>query len=109
MKETLAMKLVRKLDERNYKNSAMTLGYLDAIDDLNPLEDSRNYPKLNENQKLLLEDLNDIREYHSEKNVLGLTWVLGQRLENKSDIKDFTNQEILEVLTVFQKDLEMFG
>lgn len=103
------MKLTRKLDERNYKNSKMTLGYLDAINDLNPLEDSRNYPKLDKNQKLLLEDLNDIRKYHSEKNMLGLIWVLGQKLANKSDIKDFTNQEILEVLTVFQKDLEMFG
>lgn len=63
-------------------------------------------PNLDENQKLLLEDLKNIKESHEDKNMLGLIWVLGQRLVNKSDIKAFTNHEILDVMRALEQEEE---
>lgn len=56
---------------------------------------------LNENQQLLLEDIQDVASYHEDKNLLGLIWVVGQRIVNKSDIKRFSNDEIMQVLAAF--------
>jgi len=61
-------------------------------------------PQLNENQKLLLEDLKTIKESHEDKNMLGLIWVLGQRFTTKSNIKSFTDQEILVVLQALEQE-----
>lgn len=63
-------------------------------------------PQLNENQKLLLEDLKNIKEFHKDKNMLGLIWVLGQRITTKSNIKAFIDQEILEVLQALEQEAE---
>ncbi|WP_301389427.1 hypothetical protein [Enterococcus entomosocium] len=63
-------------------------------------------PQLNENQQLLLQDLRGIKEYHKEKNLLGLVWVLGQRFTTKSDIKAFTNQEILDAMRALEQEEE---
>lgn len=63
-------------------------------------------PQLNENQQLLLADLKNIAEHHEQKNLLGLIWVLGQRLSNKSDITKFSNEEIYEVIRVFDREEE---
>lgn len=63
-------------------------------------------PQLNENQKLLFEDLKNIKESHKGKNMLGLIWVLGQRFTTKSNIKAFTDQEILEVLQALEQEEE---
>lgn len=57
--------------------------------------------ELNSNQQLLLEDIQDVASYHEDKNLLGLIWVVGQRIVNKSDIKRFSNDEIMQVLTAF--------
>lgn len=57
--------------------------------------------ELNENQQLLLEDIQDVASYHEDKNLLGLIWVVGQRIVNKSDIKRFSNDEIMQVLAAF--------
>ncbi|MDT2400569.1 hypothetical protein P7D77_21685 [Enterococcus avium] len=58
-------------------------------------------PELNENQQLLLEDIQDVASYHEDKNLLGLIWGVGQRIVNKSDIKRFSNDEIMQVLAAF--------
>jgi len=63
-------------------------------------------PQLNENQKLLLEDLREIKESQKDKNMLGLIWVLGQRFTTKSNIKSFTDQEILQVLQALKQEAE---
>lgn len=63
-------------------------------------------PQLNENQKLLLEDLREIKESQKDKNMLGLIWVLGQRFTTKSNIKSFTDQEILQVLQALEQEEE---
>ena len=63
-------------------------------------------PQLNENQKLLLEDLREIKESQKDKNMLGLIWVLGQRFTTKSNIKSFTDQEILQVLQALKQEEE---
>lgn len=63
-------------------------------------------PQLNENQKLLLEDLREIKESQKDKNMLGLIWVLGQRFTTNSNIKSFTDQEILEVLQALEQEEE---
>ena len=63
-------------------------------------------PQLNENQKLLLEDLKNIKESHEDKNMLGLIWVLGQRFTTVSNIKTFTDQEILQVLQTLEQEEE---
>lgn len=63
-------------------------------------------PQLKENQKLLLEDLREIKESQKDKNMLGLIWVLGQRYTTKSNIKAFTDQEILEVLQALEQEEE---
>lgn len=63
-------------------------------------------PQLNENQKLLLEDLREIKESQKDKNMLGLIWVLGQRFTTKSNIKSFTDQEILVVLQALEQEEE---
>lgn len=63
-------------------------------------------PKLNENQQLLLEDLREIKESQKDKNMLGLIWVLGQRFTTKSNIKSFTDQEILVVLQALEQEEE---
>lgn len=57
--------------------------------------------ELNDNQQLLLEDIQDVASYHEDKNLLGLIWVVGQRIVNKSDIKRFSNDEIMQVLAAF--------
>ncbi|MGJ0741422.1 hypothetical protein [Enterococcus casseliflavus] len=62
--------------------------------------------QLNENQKLLLEDLREIKESQKDKNMLGLIWVLGQRFTTKSNIKSFTDQEILQVLQALKQEAE---
>ncbi|WP_315044282.1 hypothetical protein [uncultured Enterococcus sp.] len=61
-------------------------------------------PQLNENQKLLLEDLREIKKTQKDKNMLGLIWVLGQRFMTKSNIKSFTDQEILQVLQALEQE-----
>lgn len=66
--------------------------------------ESQEQPRLTEKQELLLEDLKDVKKYHKEKNNLGLIWVLGQRFTNKSDIKSFSNREILEVMFVLDRE-----
>ncbi len=102
------------------KIKASMVNYL--IDtDQEPIEDffeSRNWgeydievyeyhqPQLNENQKLLLEDLREIKESQKDKNMLGLIWVLGQRFTTKSNIKSFTDQEILQVLQALKQEAE---
>lgn len=63
-------------------------------------------PQLNNNQKLLLEDLREIKESQKDKNMLGLIWVLGQRFTTKSNIKSFTDQEILQVLQALKQEEE---
>lgn len=63
-------------------------------------------PQLNENQKLLLEDLREIKESQKDKNMLGLIWVLGQRFTTKSNIKSFTDQEVLVVLQALEQEEE---
>lgn len=63
-------------------------------------------PQLNENQKLLLEDLREIKESQKDKNMPGLIWVLGQRFTTKSNIKSFTDQEILQVLQALEQEEE---
>ena len=63
-------------------------------------------PQLNKNQKLLLEDLREIKESQKDKNMLGLIWVLGQRFTTKSNIKSFTDQEILQVLQALKQEEE---
>lgn len=60
--------------------------------------------QLNENQQLLLEDLREIKESQKDKNMLGLIWVLGQRFTTKSNIKAFTDQEILQVLQALEQE-----
>ena len=62
-------------------------------------------PQLNENQKLLLEDLKNIKESHEDKNMLGLIWVLGQRFTTVYNIKTFTDQEILQVLQTLEQEV----
>lgn len=57
--------------------------------------------ELNKHQQLLLEDIQDVASYHEDKNLLGLIWVVGQRIVNKSDIKRFSNDEIMQVLAAF--------
>lgn len=107
MSESMLYELSQKLDQRGYEGQ-MALGYLDAINDLMKIEDRRykNQPQLNENQKLLLEDLKTIKESHEDKNILGLIWVLGQRFTTVSNIKTFTNQEILQVLQTLEQEEE---
>lgn len=72
----------------------------------NIIEDLTEEPQLNENQKLLFEDLREIKESQKDKNMLGLIWVLGQRFTTKSNIKSFTDQEILEVLQALEQEEE---
>lgn len=83
-------------------NNSFLEGFNYALANIQGLEQ----PQLNENQKLLLEDLKTIKESHEDKNMLGLIWVLGQRFTTVSNIKNFTDQEILQVLQTLEQEEE---
>ena len=86
----------------NYSNDEYWVNW----DELVSVFEEYDQPQLSENQKLLLEDLREIKESQKDKNMLGLIWVLGQRFTTKSNIKSFTDQEILQVLQALEREAE---
>lgn len=102
--------LIKKLKEERIQGSSALLNYSNFDywvnwDDIIEIVEDHDQPQLNENQKLLLEDLKNIKESHEDKNMLGLIWVLGQRFTTVSNIKTFTDQEILQVLQTLEQEV----
>ncbi len=103
--------LIKRLKEERIQGSSAVLNYSNFDywvnwDDIVEIVEDHDQPQLNENQKLLLEDLKTIKESHEDKNMLGLIWVLGQRFTTVSNIKNFTDQEILQVLQTLEQEEE---
>lgn len=103
--------LIKRLKVERIQGSSAVLNYSNFDywvnwDDIVDIIEDHDQPQLNENQKLLLEDLREIKESQKDKNMLGLIWVLGQRFTTKSNIKAFTDQEILEVLQALEQEEE---
>lgn len=103
--------LIKRLKEERIQGSSAVLNYSNFDywvnwDDIVDIVEDHDQPQLNENQKLLLEDLREIKESQKDKNMLGLIWVLGQRFTTKSNIKSFTDQEILQVLQALKQEAE---
>lgn len=103
--------LIKRLKEERIQGSSAVLNYSNFDywvnwDDIVDIVEDHDQPQLNENQKLLLEDLREIKESQKDKNMLGLIWVLGQRFTTKSNIKSFTDQEILQVLQALEQEEE---
>ncbi len=103
--------LIKRLKEERIQGSSAVLNYSNFDywvnwDDIVDIVEDHYQPQLNENQKLLLEDLREIKESQKDKNMLGLIWVLGQRFTTKSNIKSFTDQEILQVLQALKQEAE---
>lgn len=103
--------LIKRLKEERIQGSSAVLNYSNFDywvnwDDIVEIVEDHDQPQLNENQKLLLEDLKTIKESHEDKNMLGLIWVLGQRFTTVSNIKTFTDQEILQVLQTLEQEEE---
>ena len=103
--------LIKRLKEERIQGSSAVLNYSNFDywvnwDDIVDIVEDHDQPQLNENQKLLLEDLREIKESQKDKNMLGLIWVLGQRFTTKSNIKSFTDQEILQVLQALKQEEE---
>lgn len=103
--------LIKRLKVERIQGSSAVLNYSNFDywvnwDDIVDIIEDHDQPQLNENQKLLLEDLREIKESPKDKNMLGLIWVLGQRFTTKSNIKAFTDQEILEVLQALEQEEE---
>lgn len=103
--------LLKRLKEERIQGSSAVLNYSNFDywvnwDDIVDIVEDHDQPQLNENQKLLLEDLREIKESQKDKNMLGLIWVLGQRFTTKSNIKSFTDQEILQVLQALEQEEE---
>lgn len=101
--------LIKRLKVERIQGSSAVLNYSNFDywvnwDDIVDIIEDHDQPQLNENQKLLLEDLREIKESQKDKNMLGLIWVLGQRFTTKSNIKAFTDQEILEVLQALEQE-----
>ncbi|WP_147359726.1 hypothetical protein [Enterococcus casseliflavus] len=101
--------LIKRLKEERIQGSSAVLNYSNFDywvnwDDIVEIVEDHDQPQLNENQKLLLEDLREIKESQKDKNMLGLIWVLGQRFTTKSNIKSFTDQEILVVLQALEQE-----
>lgn len=92
---------MRKQNLINYVLNSHVRNELDINELLRLIHLLPDEPELNENQQLLLEDIQDVASYHEDKNLLGLIWVVGQRIVNKSDIKRFSNDEIMQVLAAF--------
>lgn len=92
---------MRKQNLINYVVNSHVRNELDINELLRLIHLLPDEPELNENQQLLLEDIQDVASYHEDKNLLGLIWVVGQRIVNKSDIKRFSNDEIMQVLAAF--------
>lgn len=103
--------LIKRLKEERIQGSSAVLNYSNFDywvnwDDIVDIVEDHDQPQLNENQQLLLEDLREIKESQKDKNMLGLIWVLGQRFTTKSNIKSFTDQEILQVLQALEQEEE---